>query len=72
MKWRLGISIGFLLVLMYVSMFHMYHEWFGLPIPGFVMAAFHGNENAMTLRSDTVFIIAAHSLHEPEIFQCRL
>ena len=48
MKWRLGISIGFLLVLMYVSMFHMYHEWFGLPIPGFVMAAFHGNENAMT------------------------
>ena len=48
MKWRLGISIGFLLVLMYVSMLHMYHEWFGLPIPGFVMAAFHGNENAMT------------------------
>ena len=34
MKWRLGISIGFLLPLMYVAMYHMYNEWFGLPIPG--------------------------------------
>lgn len=48
MKWRLGISIGFLAVLMYVAMYHMYNDWFGLPIPGFVMDAFHGNENAMT------------------------
>ena len=47
MKWRLGISIGFLIVLMYVAMYHMYNDWFGLPIPGFVMDAFHGNENAM-------------------------
>ncbi len=48
MKRRLGISIGFLLPLMYVAMYHMYNEWFGLPIPGFVHRYFHGNENALT------------------------
>lgn len=48
MKWRLGISIAFLLPLMYVAMFHMYHEWFGLPIPQFVHRYLHGTENAMT------------------------
>lgn len=48
MKWRLGISIAFLLPLMYVAMFHMYHEWFGLPIPPFVHRYLHGTENAMT------------------------
>lgn len=47
MRLRLGISIGFLLPLMYVAMYHMYNEWFGLPIPGFVHDLFHGNENAM-------------------------
>ncbi|HIW80466.1 MAG TPA: heavy metal translocating P-type ATPase [Candidatus Acetatifactor stercoripullorum] len=47
MKWRLGISVGFLIPLMYVAMFHMYQDWFGLPVPGFVMNAFHGNANAM-------------------------
>ena len=47
MKWRLGISIGFLIPLMYISMHHMFYEWFGLPVPGFVKAAFHGNENAV-------------------------
>lgn len=46
MKWRLGISIGFLIPLMYISMHHMFYEWFGLPVPGFIKAAFHGNENA--------------------------
>ena len=47
MKWRLGISIGFLLPLMYVAMYHMLQDWFGLPIPDFIMDVFHGNENAM-------------------------
>lgn len=47
MKWRLGISIGFLIPLMYVAMHHMYYEWFGLPIPLFVMNTLHGNANAM-------------------------
>ena len=47
MKWRLGISIGFLLPLMYVAMHHMYKEWFGIPVPEFIMNTMHGNENAM-------------------------
>ncbi|MBR1853879.1 MAG: heavy metal translocating P-type ATPase [Lachnospiraceae bacterium] len=47
MKWRLGISIGFLVPLMYVSMHHMFHEWTGLPVPAFVTNVLHGNENAM-------------------------
>ncbi len=46
MKWRLGISIGCLVPLMYISMHHMFYEWFGLPVPELVRAAFHGNENA--------------------------
>ena len=48
MKWRLGISICFLLPLMYVAMYHMYNQWFGLPIPGFMHKYFHGPENAVT------------------------
>lgn len=56
MKWRLGISIGFLIPLMYVAMYHMYNEWFGLPIPGFVHRFLHGNENAMTFAM-TQFIL---------------
>ncbi len=47
MGWRLGISIGFLIPLMYVAMYHMFQNWFGLPIPEFIMKVFHGNENAM-------------------------
>lgn len=47
MKWRLGISVAFLLPLMYVAMYHMYHEWFGLPVPSFMYDCFYGNENAV-------------------------
>lgn len=47
MKRRLIISIGFLIPLMYISMHHMFYEWFGLPVPGVVKAAFHGNENTI-------------------------
>lgn len=47
MKWRLGISIGFLIPLMYVAMYHMIHSWLHIPVPGFMTAAFHGNENAV-------------------------
>ena len=57
MKWRLGISIGFLLPLMYVAMYHMYNEWFGLPIPGFVHRYFHGNENAMTFAMTQLLLL---------------
>ena len=48
MKWRLGISIGFLIPLMYVAMYHMIHEMLGIPMPRFVHIYLHGNENAMT------------------------
>lgn len=47
MKWRLGISIGFLIPLMYVSMHHMFKEWFGVPVPAFIVNTMHGNANAM-------------------------
>ncbi len=47
MRWRLGISVGCLIPLMYISMHHMFNEWFGLPVPGFIRVAFHGNENAV-------------------------
>ena len=47
MKWRLGISIGFLIPLMYVSMHHMFKEWFGIPVPAFIANTMHGNANAM-------------------------
>ena len=57
MKWRLCISIGFLLPLMYVAMYHMYNEWFGLPIPGFVHRYLHGNENAMTFAMTQLLLL---------------
>ncbi len=47
MKWRLGISVGCLVPLMYISMHHMFYEWFGLPVPGWVQEIFHGTENAV-------------------------
>lgn len=56
MRWRLGISIGFLVPLMYVAMYHMYNDWFGLPIPSFVHHYLHGNENALTFAM-TQFIL---------------
>ena len=48
MRLRLGISVGFLIPLMYVAMYHMYNEWFGLPIPEFVHRYLHGGENAVS------------------------
>lgn len=48
MKTRLIGSFLFWIPLMYVSMYHMFYEWFGLPVPAFVMHAFHGPENTVT------------------------
>lgn len=45
---RLAWSIAFLVPLMYISMHHMFYEWFGLPIPSFVSSLFHGNENMVS------------------------
>lgn len=47
MKWRLGISIGFLVPLMYLAMYHMIHSLLHIPVPGFMNMLFAGNENAM-------------------------
>lgn len=48
MKTRLTISIIFMLLLMAVSMHHMFFMWLHLPVPDFLMKLFHGNENALT------------------------
>ena len=57
MKWRLLVSVVFLLPLMYVAMYHMYSEWFGLPIPGFVHKYLHGNENAVTFAMTQLLLL---------------
>lgn len=48
MKKRFLVSLCFLVPLMYLSMHHMFYEWFGLPVPSIVTQYFHGNENAVT------------------------
>ncbi len=48
MRNRLICSFLFWIPLMYVSMFHMFYEWFGLPVPALVMHVFHGPENTVT------------------------
>lgn len=48
MKSRLIISIIFMLLLMTVSMHHMFFMWMHLPVPELFMKLFHGNENALT------------------------
>ncbi len=57
MKWRLSISVAFLLPLMYVAMYHMYNEWFGIPIPGFVHRYLHGSENAVTFAMTQLLLL---------------
>lgn len=48
MKFRLIVSIVFLIPLMYVAMYHMLADWFFLPIPDIVLRLFHGPENAVS------------------------
>lgn len=48
MKKRLIISICFLIPLMYIAMYHMLNEWFGLPVPQIIKTLFHGNENGIS------------------------
>lgn len=57
MKWRLGISIGFLIPLMYVAMYHMVYDLLGIPVPDFMMRVFHGNENAMTFALTQLLLV---------------
>ncbi|MDE7251145.1 MAG: cation transporter, partial [Lachnospiraceae bacterium] len=48
MKTRLTISIVFMLLLMVVSMHHMFFMWLHIPVPELFKKLFHGNENALT------------------------
>ncbi len=48
MKVRLTISIVFMVLLMIVSMHHMFFMWLHLPVPELFLKLFHGNENALT------------------------
>ena len=47
MKFRLIVSFIFLVPLMYVAMYHMFSDWFGIPTPTIVHNLFHGYENAI-------------------------
>lgn len=46
-KTRLIVSFVFWIPLMYLAMHHMLYMWFGLPVPPFMTAAFHGTENGV-------------------------
>lgn len=48
MKVRLLVSLVFMVLLMIVSMHHMFFMWLNLPAPELFMKLFHGNENALT------------------------
>lgn len=48
MQVRLTVSIAFMIILMAVSMHHMFFMWLGIPVPAFLHDLFHGNENAIT------------------------
>lgn len=48
MKTRLVVSLIFMILLMAVSMHHMFFMWLGLPVPDFLHHLFYGNENALT------------------------
>lgn len=47
MKNRLIISVIFLVPLMYIAMYHMFYQWFGIPIPKLIQEYFHGSKNAL-------------------------
>lgn len=48
MKKRLIMSIWFLIPLMYIAMYHMLDEWFGIPTPQIIQRLFYGTKNAIT------------------------
>ena len=54
---RFVASVILLVPLMYIAMYHMFYEWFGLPIPGFMMQLFHGNENVITFAFSQFLIL---------------
>lgn len=48
MKKRLITSIGFLIPLMYIAMYHMFEYWLNIPTPKAITNIFSGSENAIT------------------------
>lgn len=48
LKIRFFVSLCFWIPLMFISMGHMFHDWFGMPIPGFMTDYFYGKENVIT------------------------
>lgn len=66
-KKRLWVSVICLVPLMYISMFHMFYEWFSLPIPAIVMKYFHGNANAITF-SFTQFLLLLPIIYVNRVF----
>jgi Cu+-exporting ATPase len=62
---RLGISITFLILLMYVAMYAMLQDWIGLPVPAFMDRLFSGTENGI------IFALTQFLLLLPILYQNR-
>jgi Cu+-exporting ATPase len=67
MKMRLIISITFLILLMYISMYSMFRNWFGLPVPPFIDRIFTGEENSITF-AFTGFLLLLPILYQNRQF----
>jgi Cu+-exporting ATPase len=67
MKMRLTISAIFLFLLMYISMYAMFRNWFGLPIPPFIDHLFTGEENSITF-AFTGFLLLLPILYQNRQF----
>lgn len=57
MKKRLIISICFWIPLMYVAMYHMLYDLFGIPVPKLINDLFHGPENAITFGFTQILLL---------------
>ena len=57
MKKRLITSICFWIPLMYVAMYHMFYDWFGIQVPKLIQNLFHGSENAITFGFTQILLL---------------
>ena len=71
MKKRLIISICFLVPLMYIAMYHMFYEWFGLPIPKIIDSIFSGTK-CYYFWIYSNFIITSNCICKQKLFYCRI
>ncbi|WP_101697201.1 heavy metal translocating P-type ATPase [Clostridium minihomine] len=58
MRVRLIVSFMFWIPLMYLAMHHMMKEWFGIPVPAFLVNAFHGPENGIAFAFTQLLLLA--------------